>query len=96
MIVDLLWAHVVGCADVGFGVDGVTVKDARQAKVTQLCILVSVKEYVSWFQISVQNALWCGIGHFCLFLVQLLLLLIVIFTSVDCGGLRAPMAVVEA
>ena len=49
LVVDLFWAHVVGCADVCLGVNGVTVKDARQAKVTQLDILAPVEEDVSWF-----------------------------------------------
>ena len=70
------------------------VQDSGQAKITQLGILVGIKEDVAWFQISVQNALRSGlvIRLISCHVLGLLLLLAAVYRS--CLG--AAMAVIEA
>ena len=58
MLVDLLWAHVVGRANVGLRIHRALIEHSCKAKVSQLGIRLSVKKDVAWLQIAVQDALW--------------------------------------
>ena len=55
LFLDLLWAHVVGCAHMGVSKDGLVSHDARQSKITQLHILVLVEKDIARLQVPMQN-----------------------------------------
>lgn len=55
LVTDLLRAHVVGGADVGVREDRLCAHHARQAKVTQLHVIIDVQKDVTWLEISMED-----------------------------------------
>ena len=55
LLLNLLWAHVVRCADMGVGKDRLVAHHPAQPEIAQLHVLVRVEEDVAWFEVPVQD-----------------------------------------
>ncbi len=49
------WAHVIRCAHKCFGKTGLMIQHSSQSKITKFNVVLSIKEYVCWLQISVED-----------------------------------------
>ena len=47
--------HVVRCSNKCLGKAEVVVEDPGKAKVSQLHVVTAIKEYISWFQVTMKN-----------------------------------------
>ena len=57
LIVDLLWAHVVRCANVGLGKHGLLIHNSGEAEITQFSVSLTIEENVAGFEITVEDLL---------------------------------------
>ena len=55
LFLNLFWTHVVRRPNMSVSEHWLITHNSRQSEVTQFDVLISVKEYISWFQISVND-----------------------------------------
>lgn len=68
LIMNLLWAHVIGRSHMRECKLTFVIHDPRQSEVSKLAVAVRVEEDVAGFQIPVQYLLWQTLRCFCAFL----------------------------